>query len=114
MIVNNPQISAQVMEAMGEPGPFLMLGTMNDEDIRAYQYALDNPANVKAVIPVAFSGTNEFTNYQTFYNVAQRFVPVGKSFDSPLLIPVTVCVCVHVYVFVCVCCLVMFVVSSWR
>ena len=71
-LVNNPVITAQVIEAMNEPGPFLILGNMDDGDQRAYQYALDHPENVKAVIPVVFGDADEFSQQANFYGWAEE------------------------------------------
>ena len=47
VVADQPYITAEVIKALNEPGPFFMLGTMDDGDVRAYTYALDHPANVK-------------------------------------------------------------------
>lgn len=69
MIPNQPQITHQVIQAMGEPGPFLCIGSMDSGDERCYNYALQYPDNVKAVIPVSFSPYQEFTFYGNFYGL---------------------------------------------
>jgi hypothetical protein len=65
-VVNQPYITSLVLAAMKEPGPFIMIGSMDSGDVRAYQYALDNPANVVAVVPVVMSGVSEFTTLGRF------------------------------------------------
>jgi hypothetical protein len=58
----NTYITEMVMEAMNEKGPFVMIGSMDDGHLRIYQYALDHPENVKAIIPVNFYNGTEYTD----------------------------------------------------
>jgi hypothetical protein len=48
------------MSAMGEEGPFIMIGSMDAGDVRAYQFALDHPDKVVAVVSASMSGVSEF------------------------------------------------------
>ena len=41
---------------MNEPGPFIMIGSMDGGPDRVYQYALEHPHNVVAVVSAAISG----------------------------------------------------------
>lgn len=51
----------------GEPGPFILLGDMDGGPDRIYEYALSQPANVKALIPMQYC-IPEMTTYQLFHN----------------------------------------------
>ena len=61
------QLTAQLMAAMGEPGPFIILGDMDDGAERAYSYALAYPDTVRAVIALQYGGSGEFTTLASFY-----------------------------------------------
>ncbi len=67
-MADQPQITELVMEAMGETGPFVMMGNMDGGDMRAYQFALDHPDKVVAVVPVVMSQVGEFTAYGTYFD----------------------------------------------
>lgn len=56
------------MQAVGEEGPFIMMGNMDYGDERAYQFALDHPDRVLAVVPVGFGPTTEMQGLANFYN----------------------------------------------
>ncbi len=60
-------VTKLVMAAMGEEGPFVMMGNMDGGDIRAYQFALDYPQKVVAVVPIVMSQVGEFTSYGSYY-----------------------------------------------
>ena len=49
-----------LMAAMGEPGPFVLVGTMDDGAERIYEFALAYPALVSALVPMQY-GIAEFT-----------------------------------------------------
>lgn len=78
-IANQPYITDQLMRAIGEPGPFILLGTMDSGPDRIYQYALLYPENVRALIPMGF-GPPEFITYQHFYSLSNdQTLSYGKS-----------------------------------
>jgi pimeloyl-ACP methyl ester carboxylesterase len=66
-LANQPQITAQVMEAMGEPGPFICLGSMDHGDLRCLKYCSANPSKCRAVVPVSFGASGEFQSYLDYY-----------------------------------------------
>lgn len=45
---------------------------MDNGDERVYQYGLDHPDNVKAIIPVSFGGVPEFTSHKDFYGWSEE------------------------------------------
>ena len=49
-----------LMAAMGEPGPFILVGTMDNGAERIYEFALAYPALVSALVPMQY-GIAEFT-----------------------------------------------------
>ena len=55
-------ITQAVMDAMGETGPFVMMGSMDGGHERIYRYALDHPESVRALVPVNFNNGTEFTD----------------------------------------------------
>lgn len=66
-VAGSDLITAQVMEAMNEPGPFICLGSMDDGDIRCLKYCLTKPSNCKAIVPVSFGAQPEFQLYTDYY-----------------------------------------------
>lgn len=58
----------KVMHAMGEDGPIICLGSMDGGHNRCYEYALDHPERVKAVVAVGgVAPFNEFDAKVDFY-----------------------------------------------
>jgi hypothetical protein len=66
-LANQPQITAQVMEAMGEPGPFICLGSMDLGDLRCLKYCSAQPSKCRAVVPVSWGAPGEFQSYVDYY-----------------------------------------------
>ena len=66
-IINQPQITDQVIEAMAEPGPFICLGSMDGGDVRCLKYCSANPRMCRAVVPIAFGSSGEFQDYVDYY-----------------------------------------------
>jgi pimeloyl-ACP methyl ester carboxylesterase len=64
-IPNQPDVTAQLIEEMREPGPFILVGTMDGGPDRIYQYALEHPENSAALIPISW-GANEWFGYQQY------------------------------------------------
>jgi hypothetical protein len=65
--VPNADLTAGLMDAMGEgPGPYALLGTMDDGAARILQFALAYPARVAALVPMQY-GVNEFLVSRAFY-----------------------------------------------
>lgn len=61
-LVKQPtSVMEPLMKALGEEGPFVCIGSMDRGHDRCYQYALDHPSNVKAVVSV--SGVGPFTEF---------------------------------------------------
>ena len=56
------------MEALGEPGPFICLGSMDGGDERCLRYCSTNPSNCRAVVPVGFGAAREFQSYVDYYD----------------------------------------------
>ena len=52
-------VTCALMDAMGEDGPFVMLGTMDDGPARIYEFALQRPEKVHALVPMQY-GPPEF------------------------------------------------------
>ena len=57
--------SLQLLATMGEPGPFVLVGTMDGGAPRVYEAALAAPAAVAAVIPMQY-GVSEFANLAAY------------------------------------------------
>jgi hypothetical protein len=55
------------IDSQGEPGPFILLGDMDGGPDRIYEYALSQPGNVKALIPMQYC-IPEMTTYQLVHN----------------------------------------------
>jgi hypothetical protein len=70
MIQDQPFITQLVMDAMGEVGPFVMIGSMDNGHERIYQYALDHPSNVLALVPVSFANYTEATGPMAYYGTS--------------------------------------------
>ena len=60
-------LTAAVIAAMQEPGPFICLGTMDGGDTRCLRYCSANPDNCRGVVPVAFGSPNEYQSYVDYY-----------------------------------------------
>lgn len=56
-----------LLAAQNEPGPFILLGDMDNGPDRIYEYALAHPATVAALIPMQFC-IPEMLTYQMFHN----------------------------------------------
>lgn len=54
------------MDALGETGPFVMMGSMDNAFDRALAFALEYPDLVKAVVPVTLL-VDEFQSWRDFY-----------------------------------------------
>ena len=67
--VDQPSILAQVTAALGEPGPFILVGTMDGAAERIYAHALAHPDDVAALIPISYGGVGEFPGRQAAYNL---------------------------------------------
>ena len=52
---------------MGEPGPFICLGSMDGGDERCLRYCSSNPRNCRGVVPVGFGASREFQSYVDYY-----------------------------------------------
>lgn len=52
---------------MGEPGPFICLGTMDGGDARCLVYCSANPRNCRGIVPVGFGAPGEFQSYVDYY-----------------------------------------------
>ena len=57
--------SLPLLAAMGEPGPFVLIGSMDGGASRIYLAALATPAAVAALVPMQY-GLGEFINIQAF------------------------------------------------
>ncbi len=68
MVPSQPLITEQVMAALGETGPFIMIGSMDDGDQRIYKYAQKHRDRVVALVPVVFGPSGEFRLYADFYH----------------------------------------------
>lgn len=80
VVPNQPVITKQVMDALNERGPFVMLGSMDDGHVRAYQFALDYPDLVTAVVPINFNNDTEFTSTARYYGYShQETVDLARS-----------------------------------
>ena len=64
-----PALLDQVVAALGEPGPFLVVGTMDGGAERIYEYALAHPSDVAALLPISY-GLGEFPAYQAVRNLS--------------------------------------------
>lgn len=63
----NAALTAGLMDAMGEgPGPYALVGTMDDGAARIAQFALAHPARVAALVPMQY-GVNEFLVSRVYY-----------------------------------------------
>ena len=58
-VAHQPDVTTAIMAAMGETGPFIMLGVMDSGPARIYSYALAHPAAVRTLIPMIY-GPPEF------------------------------------------------------
>lgn len=67
VVAHQPYVTIPLMDAMGEAGPFIMLGTMDDGPARAYAFALARPDRVRAVVPMQY-GPPEFVTMAQFYH----------------------------------------------
>ena len=65
---NQPVFLDQIAAALGEPGPFILIGTMDGGPERIYQFALAEPSKVVALIPITW-GAGEFPSYQKTRNL---------------------------------------------
>ena len=59
-------ITKQVMDALGETGPFVMMGSMDNAFDRALAFSLEYPDVVAAVVPVTLL-VDEFQVWRDFY-----------------------------------------------
>lgn len=66
---NAPQRTAALMDAMGEPGPFLMVGSMDGGAARIYAFALAYPGRVTGLVPMQYASA-EFDGYALFHGYA--------------------------------------------
>ena len=66
--VQQPLLLDQIADALGEPGPFILVGTMDGGPDRVYEYALRYPNKTLAVIPIS-TGAQEFVSYQQYWNL---------------------------------------------
>lgn len=67
--VSQPMILDQVLTAINEPPPYVLVGTMDGGPDRMYQYALAFPANVKALVSIDYApGPPEMAQYQIVRN----------------------------------------------
>lgn len=68
----NAELTHSLMAAMGEPGPFVLVGTMDDGAQKIYAFALAHPDNVAALVPMQY-GVNEFLASAAYYNWTQQY-----------------------------------------
>jgi pimeloyl-ACP methyl ester carboxylesterase len=67
--VSQPALLTQLATALNEPGPFILIGTMDGGPERVYAHALAHPSQVVAVVPIAW-GVGEFIAYQQTRNLS--------------------------------------------
>ena len=79
-IVNQPQITAQVVEA------FICLGSMDGGDVPCLKYCSSNPRMCRAVIPITFGSSGEFQDYFDYY-----FAGDAESQQAPVKTTCTCC-----------------------
>lgn len=65
-------LTAQVIAAMEEPGPFICLGSMDNGDVRCLKYCLSYPANCTAIVPVGFGQLPEFQAILQYYDMSLK------------------------------------------
>jgi len=64
-----PQILEQILTAINEPAPYILLGTMDGGPTRIYDYALRYPQNVRALVVIDYSpGPSEMEGYKIMRN----------------------------------------------
>jgi len=64
-----PPLVGAIAAALGEPGPFILVGTMDGGPERIYRYALAHPEDVAALVPIDY-GPPEFPTYQQARNLS--------------------------------------------
>lgn len=62
----NVELTSLLIAAMGEPGPFILVGTADGAAERIYAYALAQPAHVAALVPMQH-GVGEFKALAAYY-----------------------------------------------
>ena len=64
-------ITDLLMDAMGETGPFVLMGSMDGSPNRAQRFALDHPAQALAFVSVGVS-YGEMRQYRDYHNVSDE------------------------------------------
>jgi hypothetical protein len=77
-IGDQPYVTDLLIKEIGEPGPFIMIGTMDDAPTNIYRYAINNPHDVVALIVISYSGVGtEWKAYQAVNSkILSHFVPI--------------------------------------
>jgi pimeloyl-ACP methyl ester carboxylesterase len=68
---SHAELLASLLAQAREPGPFVLVGSMDGAAERIYRVALERPALVRALVPMQYSGVGEFAPAAAYFGYSE-------------------------------------------